>query len=124
MSASGKVGYTAIDDKTYKGMLEKGWVPYFQDNAFRYISNIGNLGKVEAIEATTYVVNYLEVDKALHKSKDGIGMAHRKHIHHLLVELVENVVAFVEKHTLADRIRIHIVADHGSTNSLPRYPMT
>lgn len=112
---SGAVGYTAIDDKTYKSMLEKGWVPYFQNNAFRYISDIGSLKKIKTIDATTYIVNYLAVDKALHKSQDEIGMTHRKHIHHLLEELVENVVAFIEQHNLGDRIRIHVVSDHGST---------
>ncbi|MEI7988651.1 MAG: hypothetical protein WCI88_06400, partial [Chloroflexota bacterium] len=61
---AGGVGYTAIDDKTYKGMIEKGWVPYFSDNAFRYISDIGSLGKIETVDASTYVVNYLAVDKA------------------------------------------------------------
>lgn len=119
---SGAVGYTSIDDKTYKSMLEKGWVPYFQNNAFRYLSDIGSLRKIKTIDASTYIVNYLAVDKALHKSQDEIGMTHRKHIHHLLEELVENVVAFTEKHNLGDRIRIHVISDHGSTQipaSLP-----
>ena len=119
---SGAVGYTDIDDKTYKGMLEKGWVPYFQNNAFRYISDIGSLSQINAIDATTYIVNYLAVDKALHKSQDEIGMTHRKNIQHLLEELVENVVAFIEKHNLGDRIRIHVISDHGSTQIPARLP--
>jgi hypothetical protein len=112
---AGAVGYQAIDDKTYKGMIEKGWVPYFQDNAFRYISDIGGLSAVNTIEAATYVVNYLAIDKALHKSADEIGMPHQDHIHHLLEKLVENVLAFIEKHGLQASIRIHVVSDHGST---------
>ncbi|MCX6054118.1 MAG: PglZ domain-containing protein [Chloroflexi bacterium] len=112
---AGAVGYQAIDDKTYKGMIEKGWVPYFKDNAFRYISDIGSLNGISAIDATTYMVNYLAVDKALHKSADEIGMSHRDHIHHLLEKLVENTAAFIEKHGLQESIRIHVVSDHGST---------
>ena len=112
---SGAVGYTSIDNKTYKGMLEKGWVPYFKNNAFRYISDIGSLGKIKTIDATTYVVNYLAVDKALHRSQNEIGMSHRKNIRHLLDELVDNVLAFINSHNLGDRIRIHVVSDHGST---------
>ncbi len=112
---AGAVGYQAIDDKTYKGMIEKGWVPYFNDNAFRYISDIGSLSAIETIEAATYVVNYLAVDKALHKSADEIGMPHRDHIHHLLEKLVENTISFIEKHGLQENIRIHVVSDHGST---------
>ncbi len=112
---AGAVGYQAIDDKTYKGMIEKGWVPYFNDNAFRYISDIGSLNGISAIDATTYMVNYLAVDKALHKSADEIGMSHRDHIHHLLEKLVENTAAFIEKHGLQESIRIHVVSDHGST---------
>ncbi len=112
---AGAVGYQAIDDKTYKGMIEKGWVPYFSDNAFHYISDIGSLSAVETIDAVTYVVNYLAVDKALHKSADEIGMPHRDHIYHLLEKLVENTISFIEKHGLQENIRIHVVSDHGST---------
>ncbi|NMC13242.1 MAG: DUF3783 domain-containing protein, partial [Chloroflexi bacterium] len=95
---AGAVGYQAIDDKTYKGMIEKGWVPYFKDNAFRYISDIGSLSAIETIDAASYVVNYLAIDKALHKSADEIGMSHRDHIYHLLEKLVENTISFIEKH--------------------------
>jgi hypothetical protein len=112
---AGAVGYQAIDDKTYKGMIEKGWVPYFNNNAFRYISDIGGLSAVNTIDAATYVVNYVAVDKALHHSADEIGMPHQDHIHHLLEKLVENAITFIEKHGLQDKIRIHVVSDHGST---------
>ena len=112
---AGAVGYQAIDDKTYKGMIEKGWVPYFKDNAFRYISDIGSLSAIETIDAASYVVNYLAIDKALHKSADEIGMSHRDHIYHLLEKLVENTISFIEKHGLQEKIRIHVVSDHGST---------
>ncbi|NPV78442.1 MAG: PglZ domain-containing protein [Anaerolineae bacterium] len=112
---AGAVGYQAIDDKTYKGMIEKGWVPYFKDNAFRYISDIGSLSAIETIDAASYVVNYLAIDKALHKSADEIGMSHRDHIYHLLEKLVENTIFFIEKHGLQENIRIHVVSDHGST---------
>ena len=113
---AGAVGYAKLDNKTYSGIIEKGWVPYFSnDQAFRYISDIGSLDKIEEIDASTYVVNYLAVDKALHKSADEIGMSHREHIHHLLEKLAENTIKFIDKHDLKDRIRIHIVSDHGST---------
>lgn len=112
---AGAVGYQAIDDKTYKGMIEKGWVPYFKDNAFRYISDIGSLSAIETIDAASYMVNYLAIDKALHKSADEIGMSHRDHIYHLLEKLVENTIFFIEKHGLQENIRIHVVSDHGST---------
>ncbi|BBB49222.1 PglZ domain-containing protein [Pelolinea submarina] len=112
---AGAVGYQAIDDKTYKGMIEKGWVPYFKDNAFRYISDIGSLSTIETIDAASYVVNYLAIDKALHKSADEIGMSHWDHIYHLLEKLVENTIFFIEKHGLQENIRIHVVSDHGST---------
>ena len=112
---SGAVGYQAMDDKTYKGIIEKGWVPYFNDRAFRYLSDIGGLSAVQTVDAAAYVVNYLAVDKAMHRSADEIGMPHRVHIQHLLESLVENCVRFIEKHGLRENIRIHVVSDHGST---------
>jgi len=113
---SGAVGYTAVDEKNYKAILETGWIPYLSnDKAFRYISDIGKLSQVVTLDACAYVVNYLAVDKALHKSADEIGMPHREHVRYLLEKLVENVEAFIEKHGLGERIRIHVVSDHGST---------
>lgn len=112
---AGAVGYSDLDNKTYTGIIEKGWVPYFNDQAFRYISDIGSLDKIEAIDASTYVVNYLAVDKALHKSADEIGMPHRENIYYLLGKLVENTMKFIDKHDLRQNIRIHVVSDHGST---------
>jgi len=112
---SGEVGYASIDDKKYKGMLENGWVPYFGKNVFQYLSDIGGLKKIDSIDASAYVVNYLAVDKALHKPNDEIGMQHSEHIQHLLEKMVENVHAFVEGHDLKEKIHIHVIADHGST---------
>ncbi|MFC2029091.1 hypothetical protein ACFLTX_04085, partial [Chloroflexota bacterium] len=113
---SAAVGYTAIDDNTYKGILESGWVPFLnQSNTFRYISDIGRLNRVDIIDARAYVVNYLAVDKAMHKSNDEIGMSHQKHVRYLLEELVQNAMKFISKHDLEEKIRIHIVSDHGST---------
>lgn len=112
---AGSVGYSQLDNQTYSGIIEKGWVPYFNDQAFRYVSDIGSLSKIEAIDASTYVVNYLAIDKALHKSADEIGMSHREHIHHLLEKLVEKTIKFIDTHDLRETIRIHIVSDHGST---------
>lgn len=112
---SGEVGYSRIDNKTYKGMIEKGWVPYFNDRTFRYLSDLGNLKEVDSIDATTYIVNYLAVDRALHQSAGEIGFSHREHVSRLLEKVVENVIEFIDKHELQEKIRIHIVSDHGST---------
>lgn len=117
---SGKVGYNRIDNTNYKEMIEKGWVPYFNDSAFRYISDLGKLKEVESIDATTYIVNYLAVDRALHQSAGEIGFSHREHVPRLLEKVVENVINFIEKHELQEKIRIHIVSDHGSTQ-IPDY---
>ena len=112
---SGQVGYKEIDDKRYKTIIEKGWVPFFEDAQFRYIPDIGGLGEIEEIEAQTYVVNYLAIDRVLHKPASEFGMSHREHIRHLLEKLVENVQEFIQQHNLEEQIRVHVVSDHGST---------
>lgn len=111
---SGAVGYASIDNNSYKAITEKGWVPYFNDAKFRYISDIGGLDQIEKIDVTTYVVNYLAIDKALHMSSNQIGMPHVQHIQHLLEKLVERVDDFVERHNLKNSLHIYIVSDHGS----------
>ncbi|MCX8063071.1 MAG: PglZ domain-containing protein, partial [Anaerolineales bacterium] len=112
---SGAIGYQMIDDKTYQGIIEKGWVPYFNHHDFRYLSDIGKLAAIKTIDALVYVVNYLAIDKALHQSKDELGISHREHIRHLLENLVNNCLEFVEKHGLQEKLRIHVISDHGST---------
>ena len=112
---SGSVGYTDIDETGYKGIIEKGWVPYFQDASFRYIMDLGSLKKVENIDATTYVVNYLAIDNALHKSADELGIPHMEQINTYLLFIVRELTTFIQKHGLEKKIRIHIVSDHGST---------
>lgn len=118
---SGGVGYLAIDDTTYKGIIERGWLPY-NSQQFRYLSNIGSLSSIDSLDASVYVVNYLAVDNALHESSENIGMSHREHIQHLLEKLVENCVQFIEKHHLEGKIRIHVVSDHGSTRIPEQIP--
>lgn len=112
---AGAVGYQAIDNTNYQKIIEKGWVPYFNDHAFKYIPDIGGLKLVQSIDASTYVVNYLAVDRAFHKSSNEIGMPHRDHVAHLLEKLVESCAAFIDQHQLKERIKVHIVSDHGST---------
>jgi len=112
---SGSTGYTEIDNKQYKDIIQQGWVPYFNDSEFQYTSDLGKLKDIETIEASTYVVNYLAVDSALHKSENEIGIPHHEHIVHLLEKLIENVIEFIDKHSLSEIIRIHVVSDHGST---------
>lgn len=111
---SGSPTYQGIDNKSYTAIIEKGWVPYFNQANFRYLSDPGKLDSLQEINAQTYVVNYRAIDTALHMSSAQLGLPHTQHIHNLLVGFVETVVDFVKKHALEDKIKIHVVTDHGS----------
>lgn len=111
---SGIPTYQGIDDKSYTAIIEKGWVPYFNQPNFRYLSDPGKLKDLKEIDAQTYVVNYRAVDTALHMSSDQLGLPHTKHIQNLLEGFVETVIEFVKRHALEEKIKIHIVTDHGS----------
>jgi predicted protein tyrosine phosphatase len=112
---AGTPTYNDIDNKTYKNIIEKGWVPYFNDATFQYISDPGKLADIGEITGHTYVVNYLAIDKALHMSSDQIGMPHLKYISNLLEGFVETIAEFIDKHDLKKKIVIHVLTDHGST---------
>ena len=112
---AGAPTYNDIDNKTYKNIIERGWVPYFNDAAFQYLGDPGKLDEIGEINGHTYVVNYLAIDKALHMSSDKIGMPHLKYISSLLEGFVETIAEFIDKHDLKKRIVIHILTDHGST---------
>ena len=112
---AGTPTYNGIDNKAYRNIIEKGWVPYFNDSTFQYISDPGKLSDIGKITGHTYIVNYLAIDKALHMSSDQIGMPHLKYISNLLEGFVETIAEFIDKHDLKKRIVIHVLTDHGST---------
>jgi hypothetical protein len=111
---SGSPTYQGIDSKSYTAIIEKGWVPYFNQANFRYLSDPGKLDSLQEINAKTYVVNYRAIDTAFHMSSAQLGLTHTQHIHNLLVGFVDTVIDFVKKHSLEDQIKIHVVTDHGS----------
>ena len=111
---SGSPSYNDIDTKNYTAIIEKGWVPYFNQASFQYISDIGKLGQITEVKNTTYFVNYLAVDNALHTSSSQLGIPHQQHVIHLLSGLVEAVLDFINKHDLKQKINIHVVSDHGA----------
>jgi len=112
---AGAATYNDIDNKVYKNIVEKGWVPYFNDATFRYLSDPGKLDDIGTITGHTYVVNYLAIDKALHMSSDQIGMPHLKYISGLLEGFIEKIAEFIDRHDLKKKIVIHVLTDHGST---------
>lgn len=110
----GKSEYIDIDNKQYIQIVEKGWVPYFNDAKFNYLPDMDALLTLPTIKYNTYIVNYLPIDKSLHQSKATLGMPHETHIKYLLGILVEKALEFINKHGLKNKITIHITSDHGS----------
>ena len=106
--------YNHIDAKNYTAIIEKGWVPYFNEASFRYISDLGKLGQIAEIKDHTYFMNYLAVDTALHTSSNKMGIPHQQHVTHLLMGLVDAVLDFINQHDLKQKIKIHVISDHGS----------
>jgi len=111
---SGSPTYSEIDDKSYSSIIEKGWVPYFNQADFQYLSDIGKLKNLKNLDAQVYVVNYLAIDIALHASSNQLGLPHAQQVPNILKDFVDTVIEFIKKHDLKDKIKIHIVSDHGS----------
>lgn len=120
---AGEPTYNAIDNNQYVSIVEKGWVPFFKDSAFQYVSDLKQLEKTQdVVEHQTYVVNYLPIDSTLHKKEKELGIPHDEHIKTLLSYLVNSIMVFIERHNLQDDITIHIASDHGSTRIPERLP--
>ena len=112
---AGSPTYNEIDNTRYTAIVEKGWVPFFEDSTFHYVSNYKKLEQISNVEHQTYVVNYLPIDPALHKKESELGIPHDEHVKTLLSHLIQSIFEFIEKHNLQDDITIHITSDHGST---------
>ena len=112
---AGAPSYNGIDNNYYASIVEKGWVPFFENSTFQYISNYKKLEEISDVENMTFVLNYLPLDSVMHKKESDLGISHDDHIRTLMFHLVSAVVEFVEKHNMQDSITLHIISDHGST---------
>lgn len=112
---SGETRYNDIDIKKYNNIVEKGWIPYFGENKFIYISDITKLKDISKIQHTAYFINYIPLDTALHQSESELGIPHKKLITTLLETLVGYLKEFINKHNILNKVKIHISSDHGST---------
>jgi hypothetical protein len=113
---TGQDRYSKIEEKNYKQILEdKGWVPYFEDDKFRYYSNLGSFINEKNLKPGAYFINYLEIDELFHKSEEKIGVPHKKLFINHIQNIVEVLNSKIDKHGLADNVNIHVISDHGST---------
>ncbi len=112
--------YNKIEEKTYKQILEdKGWIPYFEDDKFKYYPNLGSFKNEKNIKPGSYFINYLEIDELFHKSEEKLGVAHNKLFISHVQSIVEVLTSKLEKQGLDDNVNIHIISDHGCTYLYP-----
>ncbi|MCB9211064.1 MAG: hypothetical protein H6609_16990 [Ignavibacteriales bacterium] len=119
---SGKDEYENIDEKNYTDILNKGWVPYYEDKEFKYLPNINELIKTNLENGKTYFLNFLPIDSALHKDETVLGAEHFEHIEYLLQNLTKKLTNFIKEKDVQENTILHIISDHGSTkfNSIPQ----
>ena len=117
---TGQDRYSKIEEKNYKQILEdKGWVPYFEDDKFRYYPNLGSFKNEKNIKPGAYFINYLEIDELFHKSEEKMGVKH----YNLFIKHIQNIIeglnSKLDKKGLVDNVNIHIISDHGCTYLYP-----
>ncbi len=117
---TGQDRYSKIEEKNYKQILEeKGWVPYFEDDKFRYYPNLGSFKNEKRLSPGAYFINYLEIDELFHKSEEKIGVTH----YNLFIKHIQNIIEVLnsklDKLGLVDNVNIHIISDHGCTYLYP-----
>ena len=111
---SGKSNYTEIDQRGYKDIIEKGWIPYFNSANFIYIPNLDQFEKLNIEKGNTYFINYHAIDIILHQEQAKLGTTHEQQIQHLLIELVNRVEKVLISNNILEHTKIHIISDHGS----------
>lgn len=117
---SGESSYEKIDNKKYNKIVDEGWVPYFDNKEkFEYIPNVENFCKINNVDKNAYFINYLPIDRNLHKSISELGVSHEENIKFLLDNLVKKVMDFVIGKNIENKTTIHIISDHSSTKILP-----
>jgi hypothetical protein len=112
---AGTPTYGEINNTYYTSIVEKGWVPFFENASFQYVSDHKKFEQISNLEYQTYVLNYLPLDSAMHMKESELGINHDDHIRTLLNYLVSTICEFIEGHNVQDFITIHIISDHGST---------
>jgi len=113
---SGESNYANIDQKRYTKMVDDGWLPFTDlKNKFQYSSGLQSFLNKESLSKGTYFINYLPIDKNLHKNENELGMSYEKSIKFHLKTLIEETTDYLKTENLEKIADIYIISDHGST---------
>ncbi|MCH7963261.1 MAG: PglZ domain-containing protein [Bacteroidetes bacterium] len=105
-----------MDNKglSYEKSLMENWKEYFPDHKITYTSKIGSLNDYEASGKEIILVNYLELDKELHRSFEKTAIEHQETIRFLINGITKAIDKFNKANSLENKIRIFFISDHGS----------
>lgn len=113
---SGKSEYKNIDNKNYINIVNKGWVPYFEKNKeFKYIPNINKFYELRDFRENAFFINYLPLDRSLHKPETELGITHEEEARHKIKKLVQKLSKHLKENNIDSKVEIHVISDHGST---------
>lgn len=107
----------AIDSKTsgYETTIKNVWKSYFPDHKITYISRIGDLENCEVNSKEIIFINYIEIDKELHKAYEKTAREHNDIIKFYISGITSAVNKFCKGKNIEDKVKIFFASDHGST---------
>jgi len=98
----------------YSKILVSRWQDYFPEHKIIYVSKPGILNEHRIRGKEFLVINYLEIDKELHKSSQKTAIEHRKTVAFIIEHITELIAAFIRRNHLEEKSKIFFVSDHGS----------
>ncbi|MGB4660511.1 MAG: hypothetical protein WBI07_15150 [Mobilitalea sp.] len=89
------------------------------DLTMRYLSNIGELSRLDSFEENVIFLNFLEMDIKLHQDSGSSAISVEKSVLLELNALLERIASVLRKLGREKDTSIYFIADHGSTKILP-----
>lgn len=101
------------NNKSYY-QLCKDWESFFDKN-FEYWNDINILDRLDTLNSGIYILNYLSIDKELHKSKSESALPIKKRIENELKAIIDKIIYLSKRTGCESFIKIYFISDHGST---------
>jgi len=95
-------------------LVVKSWGKHL-GRRVRYLGGLGPWMHLQSLDADVYVLNYVEIDEALHRDEGQTGQRHAEQVRHLLEQIADGVDEVSQRLGIKSRLRIYATADHGST---------
>ena len=104
-----------VQGRGYEDILDKDWKGHYGQYEVTYMPQLSDLEKRRQFNEDLILLNFLPIDRVLHKDEREIASTHTAEIQRYIQNLVQVVAQFAQRAGVEQELDILIASDHGST---------